>query len=83
MIRTFDARVHNMSQSNYVLGRDYLAATRYVNQRPWHQDSQLKMQARLNLQHFLWKQNLGYCVHPGIPVHREGLCIADVGTGTG
>ncbi|MCJ1239924.1 hypothetical protein MMC14_007922 [Varicellaria rhodocarpa] len=38
--------------------------------------------ARLNLQHYLWTQELGYLIHPSIP--QEGkLQIADIGTGTG
>lgn len=38
---------------------------------------------RLNLQHFLWKQQLGYNLHPSIPTDKAGLKIADVATGTG
>ena len=40
--------------------------------------------ARLNLQHFLWKQDQGYVLHPSISCAQEpGLRIADIGTGTG
>ncbi|KAL8818343.1 MAG: hypothetical protein Q9191_007962, partial [Dirinaria sp. TL-2023a] len=38
---------------------------------------------RLNLQHFLWKQQLGYNLHPSIPTDKANLKIADVATGTG
>lgn len=38
---------------------------------------------RLNLQHFLWKQQLGYNLHPQIPTDSPDLKIADVATGTG
>ena len=39
---------------------------------------------RLNLQHYLWKDQTGYLLHPSIPLSGiENLKIADVGTGTG
>lgn len=38
---------------------------------------------RLNLQHYLWKDQAGYLVHPSIPLTSPNLKIADVGTGTG
>lgn len=40
---------------------------------------------RLNLQHYLWKETLGYDLHPraGADFSSQGLRIADVGTGTG
>ncbi len=37
---------------------------------------------RLGLQHFLWREALGYLVHPDIPLDHEKVKIADVGTGT-
>ncbi|KAL8726623.1 MAG: hypothetical protein Q9181_005972 [Wetmoreana brouardii] len=39
--------------------------------------------ARLNLQHYLFREQLGFLLHPVIPFAREDLKIADVGTGTG
>ncbi|MCJ1332132.1 hypothetical protein MMC10_008824 [Thelotrema lepadinum] len=39
-------------------------------------------EACLNLQFFLWKNTLGFNIHPSIPVHTLGT-IADVGTCTG
>ncbi|MCJ1225629.1 hypothetical protein MMC12_002278 [Toensbergia leucococca] len=39
--------------------------------------------ARLNLQHYIWKEEMGYLLHPSIPNDRENLRVADVGTGTG
>ena len=40
--------------------------------------------ARLNLQHFLWKTQQGFLLHPSISLdHDKPICIADVGTGTG
>ncbi|TVY42903.1 N-methyltransferase [Lachnellula subtilissima] len=38
---------------------------------------------RLNLQHYLWKDGLGYLIHPSIPLPRPDSRIADLGTGTG
>ena len=38
---------------------------------------------RLNLQHYLWKQQQGYLIHPALPTRGEELKIADIGTGTG
>ena len=37
---------------------------------------------RLNAQHLLWKEQLGYVIHPQIPI-RENLTVADIGAGTG
>ncbi|PQE14568.1 umta methyltransferase family protein [Rutstroemia sp. NJR-2017a WRK4] len=39
--------------------------------------------ARLNLQHYLWKDGLGYLLHPSIPLNGPNTRIADLGTGTG
>ncbi|CRG89158.1 hypothetical protein PISL3812_06194 [Talaromyces islandicus] len=41
--------------------------------------------ARLNLQHYLWKETLGYDLHPNANADNasQPLHIADVGTGTG
>ena len=44
---------------------------------------ELTKENRLNLQHFLWKQQLGYNLHPLIPTDNPELKIADVATGTG
>jgi SAM-dependent methyltransferase len=43
---------------------------------------------RLNLQHFVYKANIGYLLHPCIPIpsrteSRNEFHLADVGTGTG
>ena len=39
---------------------------------------------RLNLQHYLWKDQTGYLLHPSISLSEiENPKIADVGTGTG
>ena len=39
--------------------------------------------ARVNLQHFLFKESFDYNLHPDIPVDKPDLKIADIGTGTG
>lgn len=41
--------------------------------------------ARLNLQHYQWKDALGYLLHPSIPITKDqqNLKIADIETGTG
>lgn len=40
--------------------------------------------SRLNLQHYLWKDAVGYNIHPDIPVQdHNDFRIADIGTGTG
>ena len=38
---------------------------------------------RLNLQHYIWKESLGYTLHPSIKLPDSNIFIADVGTGTG
>ncbi|MCJ1470707.1 hypothetical protein MMC07_009354 [Pseudocyphellaria aurata] len=37
---------------------------------------------RLNCQFFLWKMELGFNLHPSIPVLSTGCRVADLGTGT-
>ncbi|KAI1275171.1 hypothetical protein F5Y07DRAFT_370712 [Xylaria sp. FL0933] len=39
--------------------------------------------SRLIAQHYLWKDVLGYLVHPDILTRSNGMKIADVGTGNG
>ena len=38
---------------------------------------------RLNLQNYVWKETLGYDLHPRIETNCSKLRVADVGTGTG
>ncbi|KAL9086211.1 MAG: hypothetical protein Q9159_004276 [Coniocarpon cinnabarinum] len=38
---------------------------------------------RLNLQQYIWRDALGYDLHPSIDTHDPRLKVADVGTGTG
>jgi SAM-dependent methyltransferase len=37
----------------------------------------------LNFLFYLWKEAIGYVLHPAIPVPEEGWKVADVATGTG
>jgi len=38
---------------------------------------------RLNYQSYLWREILGFYLHPSIPPLKDGTRIADVATGTG
>lgn len=38
---------------------------------------------RQNLQHYLWKDGVGYLLHPSIPTHMDNLRVAEIGVGTG
>ena len=38
---------------------------------------------RLNLQHYIWKDGLGYLTYPSIPLTNTNYRIADLVTGTG
>jgi SAM-dependent methyltransferase len=38
---------------------------------------------RLNFQHYIWKESLGYLLHPSIKLSSPTISIADIGTGTG
>ncbi|KAI1734284.1 hypothetical protein F4680DRAFT_471292 [Xylaria scruposa] len=39
--------------------------------------------ARLTAQHYLWKDLLGYLIHPDVPTRAADLKVADVATGNG
>ena len=48
------------------------------------QDDTETLTSRLNLQHYLWKQQQGYLIHPAIScIQEKSLKIADIGAGTG
>ena len=36
---------------------------------------------RLHLQHWIWKERLGYLLHPSIPTSSPNCRVADIGTG--
>lgn len=38
--------------------------------------------SRLNYQHYIWKETLGFLLHPKIDTSKVDIRIADVGTGT-
>ncbi|KAL5363156.1 S-adenosyl-L-methionine-dependent methyltransferase [Aspergillus floccosus] len=50
---------------------------------PYRLNRDVAASTRLSLQHYIWKENMGYLLHPAIDVSRPDLAIADVGTGTG
>lgn len=64
-----------MAQSN---SNDMSAAS-----DPYRLNRDVAASTRLSLQHYIWKENMGYLLHPDIDVSRPDLTIADVGTGTG
>lgn len=41
------------------------------------------IQHRLTAQHYLWKDLLGFILHPDIPVSATDLKVADLATGNG
>lgn len=70
---------------SYGLGRNFSASVRYdVKYAVPRQKTDNICISRLNLQHYLWKDSLGYNIHPDIPIRdKEDFRIADIGTGTG
>jgi hypothetical protein len=38
--------------------------------------------SRTTLQHYLYKDELNYLIHPKIPIDKEGLRVAEIGVGT-
>ncbi|KAA8643883.1 hypothetical protein EYZ11_006633 [Aspergillus tanneri] len=50
---------------------------------PYRLNRDVAASTRLSLQHYIWKENMGYVLHPSIDVSQPNLSIADVGTGTG
>ncbi|KAL9118055.1 MAG: hypothetical protein Q9187_005404 [Circinaria calcarea] len=70
------------NSDDYMLVRGYQGSARSGYFPPCHIAPQL-IPYRLNLQHFFWKDQLGYNLHPSIPTSNPEIKIADVGTGTG
>lgn len=50
---------------------------------PYRLNRDVLATTRLNLQHYIWKESMGYILHPSIKVPDSNASIADVGTGTG
>lgn len=81
--------VGSVNSDGYGLGRNFSASVRYDTAICNLRKKNLPPPAnicisRLNLQHYLWKDVLGYNIHPDIPIHdKEDFRIADIGTGTG
>ncbi|KAI5926282.1 hypothetical protein F4810DRAFT_656256 [Camillea tinctor] len=61
----------------------------YETNRPVHRKDPYALMrdcnasSRLTAQHYLWKDLLGYLIHPDIPTRSADLKIADVATGNG
>ncbi|KAF4290516.1 hypothetical protein CNMCM8686_001079 [Aspergillus fumigatus] len=49
---------------------------------PYRLNRNIAASTRLSLQYYIWKENMGYLLHPSIDVSCPDLAIADVGTGT-
>lgn len=88
------------NEDGYRLGRGYIAASRYafalrdeLSKTPY--EHLLTRTARLNLQHFLYKEANGFLLHSTIQDYlrrrqesgqdgnKEPLHVADLATGTG
>ncbi|KAF1359019.1 S-adenosyl-L-methionine-dependent methyltransferase [Lizonia empirigonia] len=50
---------------------------------PYRLNRDVIASTRLNLQHYIWKESMGYMLHPSIKLPSSGVRIADIGTGTG
>ena len=50
---------------------------------PYRLNRDVLASTRLNLQHYIWKESMGYTLHPCIKLPDSNVFIADVGTGTG
>jgi hypothetical protein len=50
---------------------------------PYRLNRDVLATTRLNLQHYIWKEAMGYMLHPSIKIPSSNVLIADVGTGTG
>lgn len=74
---TFPSSYRTMSSANTISNGVPPAAD------PYRLNRDVAASTRLSLQHYIWKENMGYILHPSIDVSRPDLSIADVGTGTG
>ncbi|KAJ5124451.1 S-adenosyl-L-methionine-dependent methyltransferase [Penicillium bovifimosum] len=50
---------------------------------PYRLNRDVLASTRLNLQHYIWKESMGYVLHPSIKLPDSDVFIADIGTGTG
>lgn len=67
----------------YALMRDCRSSSRYDDLLCHTELDTTNDNHRLTAQHFLWKDLLGFLVHPSIPTQAVDLKIADVATGNG
>jgi hypothetical protein len=54
-----------------------------VESDPYRLNRDVLASSRLSLQHYIWKETMGYILHPSIDTSNENIRIADIGTGTG
>lgn len=66
----------------YALMRDCRSSSRYDGSIV-HTFDTSDVGFRLTAQHYLWKDLLGFLVHPNIPTGADDLKVADVATGNG
>ena len=69
-------------EDHYMLSRGFAANIRFVLEYLAGSGNNSRT-TRLNLQHYLWKDEVGYLLHPSIPLDVEDLSVADIGVGTG
>jgi len=70
-------------RDGYILSRGFGANTRFGLRLSTKILNKLKIFLRQNLQHYLWKDEVGYLLHPSIPIDGENIRVADIGIGTG
>lgn len=71
-----------ISRTLILLGKDL--AQKYGEQREHNEAARISLNVfRLYLQHWMWRRQLGYILHPRIPINLEPLKIADIACGTG
>ena len=69
-------------EDHYVLSRGFAANIRFALEYRSGSGNNSRI-IRLNLQHYLWKDEVGYLLHPSISLDVEDLSVADIGVGTG
>ena len=68
-------------QQAYIFKRGYKSSMRSTF--PMFCETRKLTVDRLNYNHWLMRIICGYLIHPEIQYNKDGVCIADIGTGTG
>lgn len=68
---------------DYDLARDHMASVRCGKNDPTGDKAMTTDCSRLNAQHSLWKETLGFMIPTHSDLQGPDVKIADVGTGTG